>query len=135
MTRVPSAASALWTVERANRALPLVRRIVDDLVRAHAEWRDLVERYALACAANSLVRPDPQAARLQMAAERVAKDVDEFMRELAELGVECKSIESGLVDFPAERDGRTVYLCWRAGEPSVTHWHEFDAGFGGRQPL
>ncbi len=135
MTLVPSAAPALWTIERANRALPLVRRIVDDLVRAHAEWRDLVERYALASAANTPARPDPEAARLQLAAERVAKDVDAFVRELTELGLECKSVESGLVDFLAEREGRPVYLCWRAGEKSVTHWHELDAGFAGRQSL
>jgi hypothetical protein len=39
------------------------------------------------------------------------------------------------VDFPAERDGRPVYLCWRLGEPSVQFWHEIDAGFVGRRPL
>ena len=33
------------------------------------------------------------------------------------------------------RDGREVYLCWRLGEPEVSHWHELNAGFAGRQPL
>ena len=41
----------------------------------------------------------------------------------------------GLVDFPSRLDGRTVFLCWRLGEPEVLHWHELDAGFAGRQPL
>ncbi|HUX86133.1 MAG TPA: DUF2203 family protein [Chloroflexota bacterium] len=41
----------------------------------------------------------------------------------------------GLVDFPAERDGRVVYLCWRRGEDQIHYWHELDAGFAGRQPL
>jgi hypothetical protein len=32
-------------------------------------------------------------------------------------------------------DGRIVFLCWKLGEPEVTHWHELDAGFAGRQSL
>jgi hypothetical protein len=126
--------SVLWTVDRANRALPLVRRIVADLVATHARWRDLVERFTIASAMSS-TKLSPEAERLQRDTERAATEIDGFVRELAELGVECKSLESGLVDFPAERDGRVVYLCWRDGEAAVTHWHEVDAGFSGRQPL
>lgn len=129
-----SAAPATWTVERANRALPLVRRIVSDLVIAHARWRDLVERFTIASALSSATAA-PEAERLQRDAERAAADIEGFVGELAELGVECKSLADGLVDFPSEREGRVVYLCWRAGEEAVTHWHEVDAGFAGRQPL
>ena len=39
------------------------------------------------------------------------------------------------MDFPALREGREVYLCWRLGEEEVAFWHELDAGFSGRQPL
>lgn len=46
-----------------------------------------------------------------------------------------RDADSGLIDFPTEREGRLVYLCWRLGEDRVTHWHEVDAGFGGRKPL
>jgi hypothetical protein len=44
-------------------------------------------------------------------------------------------LEHGLVDFPTRLDGRTVYLCWRLGEPDIVAWHEVDAGFQGRRPL
>lgn len=54
---------------------------------------------------------------------------------LQELGLEVKDINQGLVDFPAQREGRGIYLCWRYDEPRITHWHELDAGFAGRQPL
>jgi hypothetical protein len=43
--------------------------------------------------------------------------------------------ETGLVDFPAERAGERVYLCWRLGEDHVGHWHPLDTGFAGRRPL
>lgn len=50
------------------------------------------------------------------------------------LGVELKGFD-GLCDFPSQRDGREVYLCWRLGEPEVHYWHELHTGFAGRQPL
>ena len=46
-----------------------------------------------------------------------------------------RDIDRGLVDFPAIRDGREVYLCWVDGEDDIGHWHELDAGYLGRQPL
>jgi hypothetical protein len=50
-------------------------------------------------------------------------------------GVRIKDPAAGLLDFPARRAGRVVFLCWRVGEPSLGHWHEADAGFAGRRPV
>jgi hypothetical protein len=55
--------------------------------------------------------------------------------ELADRGILLREPESGLVDFPAERDGRRMFLCWRLGEDHVDWWHEEDSGFLGRKPL
>jgi hypothetical protein len=44
-----------------------------------------------------------------------------------------KDINSGLVDFLAQREGRDIYLCWQYGEDHIRHWHDLDAGFAGRQ--
>jgi hypothetical protein len=54
---------------------------------------------------------------------------------LRQIGCELKGVEQGLIDFPALREGRVVYLCWQYDEPEVAFWHEVDAGFAGRQPL
>jgi hypothetical protein len=32
-------------------------------------------------------------------------------------------------------EGRRVVLCWKLGEPAVAHWHELNAGFGGRRTI
>ena len=55
----------------------------------------------------------------------------------AELGhdVWLRDIDRGLVDFPALRDGREVYLCWELGENEVAYWHDLEGGYGGREPL
>ena len=124
-----------WTAERANRALPLVRRIADDLVRRYADWQVLVGDFELANTRRGAEHDDAEATRLEQDVLRAAKDIQGFLDELAELGVECKSPETGLLDFPGEMDGRPVYFCWMRGESSVAHWHEIDAGFAGRQPL
>jgi hypothetical protein len=55
--------------------------------------------------------------------------------ELDAMEVIVRDLERGLVDFPAIRDGREIYLCWEEGEDELSHWHEIDAGFSGRQDL
>jgi hypothetical protein len=54
---------------------------------------------------------------------------------LAERGILLRDAETGLVDFPAEIDGRRVFLCWRLGEEEVAHFHDEHAGFSRRKPL
>jgi hypothetical protein len=129
MTVVPE--PRRFTPEQATQMLPLVRRIVEDIVGSVNRWRDRVREFELVTATGS----DPRAAILEREVGAIAEEIDRFVRELTALGLELKDYETGLVDFPAERDGRPVYLCWRLGEPSVQFWHEIDAGFVGRRPL
>ena len=59
----------------------------------------------------------------------------EAVQQVELLGVHVKDFRTGLVDFPYEREGRVVYLCWKPDEDEIGWWHETDAGFAGRQPL
>lgn len=59
----------------------------------------------------------------------------EAIQEIEYLGVRVTDFRTGLVDFPYDRDGRIVYLCWKPDEDEIGWWHETDAGFAGRQPL
>jgi hypothetical protein len=63
-------------------------------------------------------------------AEQRAKDA---LAEIDSIGVQVKDIDIGLLDFPCEVDGKTVLLCWKMGENSITHWHGTDEGFSGRK--
>lgn len=124
-----------YTPEVANRALPLVRRIVEDIVVQFARWQTRVREFELVSASNSASDPNPRAEELEREVAALAAELEHFHRELSELGVEFKDYTLGLVDFPAEQDGRPVYLCWRLGEPAVEFWHELQAGYSGRQPI
>ena len=125
----------LFTVDEANRTLPLVKRIVEDLVRDHHLWEEKVRQFELATVGSSPEHPDVIAELLQIEAQRLASDIEHYIAELNDLGVICKGMDTGLVDFRGEVDGREAFYCWRLGEPSVQYWHEIDAGFVGRQRL
>jgi hypothetical protein len=125
----------LFSIDDANRMLPLVRRIVEDLVRDHERWQDKVNQFEIATVSSTPDHPDEMAQLLQEEALRIAKDIEGYVKELADLGVECKGLDTGLVDFPGEIDGRPIYYCWKLGEASVQYWHGVNAGFAGRQPL
>ena len=126
----------LFTQEQANSTLPLVRRIVRDIVTLYPVWRDHVETYAVHAANASAEHPDPLAEEAAREVQRLAGEIEGCLRELADLGVEYKQpMDAGLVDFPASVDGQDVYLCWRYDEPEVAHWHPTDEGFAGRRPL
>ena len=124
-----------FTVEDANRTLPLVRRIVSDAVRDYWRWQDKVREYEEVSASRSADEPSEDAERLERETAQLARDIDGYVAEIRQLGVEIKGFDPGLVDFPGEVDGRPVLLCWQLGEDSVQYWHEEDAGFAGRQPL
>ncbi len=64
-----------------------------------------------------------------------ARTLRSELEELAARDVVLRDPHTGLVDFPGEVLGRRVWLCWRADEPSVAHFHELDAGFASRRPL
>ena len=123
----------LYTVDRANRTLPLVRRIVEDIVHEHERWQDAIARLDLLMSNSDTV--DLRVVALEKEVQAIARDIDAFQGELEALDIQLKDRRLGLVDFPTEIDGRRALLCWRLGEPSVQFWHDEDAGFAGRQPL
>lgn len=124
-----------FTIEEANRTLPLLRRIVGDVVRDYWRWQEKVREYEEVAANRQLGEPNEDADRLEKETLELARDIEGYISEIKQLGVEMKGIDSGLVDFPAEVNGRPVLLCWQLGEESVQYWHEEDSGFAGRQPV
>lgn len=128
----------LFTVEEANAMLPLVRAIVADIVRLSRDIVERRQRLMMLAAGRELKDGDPYSAELAAVEDDLqqsAKQLQGYVEELTALGVEPKGLSDGLVDFPAMMEGRLVWLCWKYNEPEVAHWHEWDAGFSGRQPL
>ena len=123
----PSKSRRRFTVEQANKTLPLVRRIVADIVQSHAEAARLQQQF-------DRVVPREQKP-IQQRLESVMHRLEDYVDELSEVGCELKDYQSGLIDFTGRHEGRDIYLCWKLGEDRITHWHELDAGFAGRKPV
>jgi hypothetical protein len=124
-----------FTVEEANKTLPLVRRIVEDVVRQHRLWREKILELDLAASSSRADDSRFRAQQLEAEAQNLAQEIDGYQRELEQLGIQLKDRRIGLVDFPSEMGGKSVLLCWRLGETEIQFWHDEDAGYAGRQPL
>lgn len=126
----------LFTLEEAERTLPLVRRIVLDLTREYPAWRAAVSGYELLTGG---ARAEwGETGELLAAREQVtlhADRINRFLLELEAIGCVFKGFDAGLVDFYSLREDRPVFLCWRLGEERIGYWHEIEAGFTGRQPI
>jgi hypothetical protein len=125
-----------FTLAEANRTLPLVKRVVSDIMSAYPTWKDLVGRYELVA---SKARPDwgesKEQLDLKTQIDAIATKINNYLGELEQVGCEFKGFDAGLVDFHGRLDGREILWCWKFGEDRITHWHELDAGFAGRQPI
>jgi len=125
----------LFTVDQANRTLPLVRRIVEDVVREHRRRSEKLVELDLLNGATAGASTGTQVAALEREIQKLGREIEGFTRELSALGIQLKDPRMGLIDFPTNLDGRRVLLCWHLGEPSIQFWHDEHTGFAGRQPL
>jgi hypothetical protein len=128
----------LFTLEEAEALLPTAR---DELLAMQAckrqidELREGLGDVAGRATGNGHVRDENAIAEKRRRAEALVAQLNERLARINEWGIELKGLDEGLLDFPSERDGRVVYLCWRLGEDHIAWWHEIQAGFAGREPL
>ena len=124
----------VYSIEQANALMPEVRAVLLQLA---------VEHHRLARAHEEMHRRlegngDPAALEVASRREAEMAQIGDGIRTLEahldSLGVQLRDLEMGLVDFPGERDGRRVWLCWRLSDPQVAHWHGTDEGYATRRP-
>ena len=126
-----------FTLSEAQALLPRLREVLDALRRTRDEaalkktqidllWKRLeAGETVLGTIGHEQKQMDALVSRLNAVSEDVEK-----------IGCVLRDVDAGLVDFPARvRGGRTVFLCWRLGEPEIAFWHGTNEGFAGRKPL
>lgn len=123
--------SRLFTVEEANALLPKLQELLEDVSR----YRDVIRERA------PQLEPIIRAATTNGSGKAGSEyGVDAYnlylsIERIREFGVILKDLDTGLLDFPHEREGRVVFLCWHPPEERVEYWHELEAGYQGRKPL
>ena len=119
-----------FTREEANALLPQLTAMLSQLQDSKDELTDAEAHEALseAAPANGGGEEGRQVGVAFLEVRRLLETIEQS-------GIVLRDIDRGLVDFPAVKDGREVYLCWALGEDDVGYWHDMDAGYGGREPL
>ena len=126
----------LFSLDEALALLPTVRQLLTEIQDAKLDLDTRsaeLDRLLGLPGGNGHLAADVAATR--QGVRTAAARLESLISELGGLGVELKGIEEGLCDFPSQRDGRVVLLCYRLGEDTIAWWHEVDTGFAGRQPL
>ena len=119
-----------YTLEEARALLPSVRRWLKELARLHRSISRLETGFPSRLRAGADLGGDAVNRSLKALA-----DIKEALGEFESREILLKDLERGLVDFPSLRDGREVFLCWEQEEDDITHWHDLDAGYAGRERL
>lgn len=141
MTTDDAEAPRCFTVDSANKTLPLVRAIVGDIVALHrdvAERKDRLDRLRQRRGQARPRKEDPYREEVDQIEQDLDKDVvrlQGYVAELHDIGIELKDPAVGLVDFPTFMDGKQAYLCWQLGESEVQSWHSAEVGYANREPL
>lgn len=126
-----------FTVEEANALLPLLKDEVASLQtlkinfeRQYEELSHLKERQSV-----PVKEQDKLYFEKEFELEFMQIEAQTIVNSIAMKGVELKSVEIGLIDFPSVKDGEEILLCWKMGEESITHYHGLHDGYTGRKPL
>ena len=127
-----------FTLAEANAAVdelrPTVQRMVEHGLKLAAAQRQQAALLTRIAGNGGDMQPSDLrelATSIQAEADAVAECAD----RINAAGAQIKSLEEGLLDFPSERDGEIVLLCWKLGEDEIEYWHGLDEGFAGRKPL
>jgi hypothetical protein len=119
-----------YTLEEATGELPWVAEQLAELRAARESLTDEEVREALEAGIPGNGGGGP-GKHLGEAFNRLQAGLSAFQ----EREIVLRDLDRGLVDFPAIREGREVYLCWVEGEDEIAYWHELEAGYAGRQEL
>lgn len=126
-----------FTREEAESLLPRITPVLREVQRLrHAQrtHEEVVAADRAKVLGNGHMPPD-ELRRHQVDSATAERQIAQLIEVVSELGILVKDLDTGLVDFPALRDGHEIYLCWQLGEPHIAWWHETSTGFSGRQPL
>jgi hypothetical protein len=128
-----------FSLDEAQSLLPVLESLLRTAIKAKqiieeadAEFEALHHRIFLNGGMSLEIVPLARRRAERAKAEQQAKDA---LAEIDSIGVQVKDLSIGLLDFPCEVEGQTILLCWKLGEPAITHWHGLQEGFAGRKPI
>ena len=132
--------SKIISIQDANRMLPLLRQIVLDIM---SHWEQIIgKRTELECLEKEIQGEVPgvrsreknslRMGDLKAELNYLIDKINNYIREVEELGCFVEEFRRGIINFPSLFHGRKVFLCWKPDESDVAYWHELDETFKDR---
>ena len=129
--------SRILSLEEANRMLPLLEKIVGDIMKT---WQLIIQRRSeLEGLENSpdagIGDREEETQELKAELNRLIDRINGYIREIEDLGCFVEEFKRGVINFPSLYIGRKVFLCWKPGDTQVMYWHELDESYNERSPI
>jgi hypothetical protein len=130
----------LFTLSEANELLPQLK---EDLLRLQTLVSQIESRYlelqkiktiSENKAVGSEGGEDPFF-EIESKLDFMQIETELLINNIERKGVLLKMINPGLIDFPAVLEGEEILICWKEGEESITHYHDWNDGFAGCRSL
>ena len=127
-----------FTLDEANALVPWLEETFQRLANMRQEQTDAQSRLDELLehrGSNGSSSSNEAMQQAQGNVDRLARLMEEGFQDILAEGIIVRDVATGLVDFPSQREGREVFLCWIRGEEPIDFWHETNRGFAHRQPL
>ena len=127
-----------FTLEEANALVPWLEETFQRLAglrQEHTDSQTRLDELLKHRGSNGSSSSNEAMQQAQGNVDRLARLMEEGFQDILTQGIIVRDVATGLVDFPSQREGREVFLCWIRGESQIEFWHETDRGFAHRQPL
>jgi hypothetical protein len=127
-----------FTLDEANALVPWLEETFQRLANMRQEQTDAQSRLDELLehrGSNGSSSSNEAMQQAQGNVDRLARLMEEGFQDILAEGIIVRDVATGLVDFPSQREGREVFLCWIRGEERIDFWHETNRGFAHRQPL
>ena len=119
-----------YRVEEANGLLPKLKPLLE---RIRATQEALAEDKTVAVVREKASHNGGGLPARHLS--ELTRTLERAMRQLQEWGIVLRDPSIGLIDFYHQREGETVFLCWKLGEAKVEWWHPVETGIAGREHL
>ncbi|MBI3415698.1 MAG: DUF2203 domain-containing protein [Verrucomicrobia bacterium] len=119
-----------YTLDEAQALLPRVRDWLERIAQNRRRLEDSEARLAPLLAEGTDCG-GPAVTKWVCALLEIKLCLGEF----AQRHIQIKDLDRGLIDFPALRGTKEIFLCWEKDEDDIEFWHDLESGYAGREPL
>lgn len=126
------AVARTFTLDEAQTLLPvlsaLLMRARESAERAAGFENDMAELSQRIFLSGGLHVDVAAAARRRAERDKAMTETRTNIAEIEEIGARVVQSDTGALEFPALADGRSVLLCWSAGDEQIERWREDEDG-------